>query len=184
MTQLDIQIQNEYFDWLCSHIDISDFVNTHKKLLMFLHSFDFSYTIPLDSNRAEDGISLRYRFGNDFEYDPRIISSSIDIKPCSVFEMMVALAFRFEESILNNPEYGDRTGNWFWEMIETLTLFDMDDFNFNKDIVSFKINRFLNREYEPNGLYGLFIVNNPKKDLRTTEIWYQAMWHFNEFYKS
>lgn len=39
------------------------------KLLRHLHNIDFQYMLPMDGNRAEDGIDLRYRFGYEKEYE-------------------------------------------------------------------------------------------------------------------
>ena len=43
-----------------------------------------------------------------------------------------------------------------------------------------KSSTFLNRQYEADGRGGLFIVRNSRFDLRTVEIWYQAMWYLDE----
>jgi len=50
--------------------------------------------LPMDGNRAEDGIDLRYRFGYEKEYEGSTIASYLDNSPCSVLEMLIALAFR------------------------------------------------------------------------------------------
>jgi hypothetical protein len=39
----------------------------------------------------------------------------------------------------------------------------------------------MDREYNPDGSNGgLFVLKNPRADLRETEIWYQAMWYLTE----
>ena len=101
--------------------------------------------------------------------------------PCSVLEMMVALAIRCEETIMDNPAYGDRTAQWFWGMIRTLGLYSMTDDRFDQEYVDMVIDRFLNRDYEPNGEGGLFKINNCKYDLRKIEIWYQLCWYLDRF---
>ena len=50
---------------------------------------------------------------------------------------------------------------------------------FDKQYVTKVIGRFLNREYEPNGKGGLFIINNCNDDLRDVEIWYQLCWYLD-----
>ena len=94
--------------------------------------------------------------------------------------MMVALAIRCEEHIMGDQDIGDRTGLWFWGMIENLGLLSMTDTAFNKRRVDEIIDIFLNREYKRNGEGGLFTVKNHRDDLRTVEIWYQLMWYLNE----
>jgi hypothetical protein len=99
--------------------------------------------------------------------------------PCSVFEMMIALAIRCEENIMDDPSKGDRTGQWFWGMITNLGLGSMMDHRFNKIFVDDTIKRFLDRDYEPDGKGGLFRIRNTNKDLRTVEIWYQLCWYLD-----
>ena len=74
---------------------------------------------------------------------------------------------------MDDPQLGDRTGQWCWGMITNLGLGSMTDDRFDSEYVEEKIDRFLNREYEPNGKGGLFTVKNRDCDMRKVEIWYQ-----------
>lgn len=175
-------IINQYFEWMYGLVYNKKISKrtSYRKLLYCLHNRDFDYILGLDGNRAEDGIELRYRFGNDFGYNQAIIASNLDDRPCSVLEMMVALAHRCEESIMDDPDIGDRTWEWFWSMIKNLNLYSMDDKNFDRDYVEDILTKFLNREYEPDGTGGLFTITSRNDDLRNVEIWYQMMWHLDE----
>lgn len=172
------QIKNEYFDWMI------DLVNANRgpkeisyiKLLTYLHNTEFTYLILRDRNRAEDGVDLRYRFGlirKHPEY-PEYLSG-----PSSVLEMMIALAIRCEECIMDDPAYGNRTSQWFWGMIVSLGLGGMTDAIFDRDYVEECLTRFLNREYERNGKGGLFTVKGTRRDMRKMEIWYQLNAYLN-----
>lgn len=175
------KINKEYFNWLCQFIRKPYFMSkSFYKLLYFLHTTDFNYIIDMDSNREDDGIELRYRFGYENSYDNPLIASFLDNRACSVLEMMVALAIRCEEHIMSDPDVGNRTWKWFWNMIKNLGLESMTDDNFDNDYVEKVITCFLNREYKPNGEGGLFTVNHCKYDLRTVEIWYQMCWYLDE----
>lgn len=167
------ELNNEYFDWMCHIVGYRHF----KKLLKRLHEIEFDYTIPMDGNRAEDGIELRYRFGYENSYDQLMIAAYLDDRPCSVLEMMIALAIRCEEDIMSNDDIGDQTRTWFWGMIESLGLDDETDKQYDEEHVDRVIDRFLKREYSRNGRGGLFTINNCKQDMRTTEIWYQMCWY-------
>ena len=173
---LSDRINNEYFEWLCELIDSKRFSKqvSYRKLLMHLHNIEFTWTIPLDDNRSDDGIQLRRRYGlhqNDMSVIDYILG------PCSVLEMMVGLAVRCEEWITDDTEYGDRTGQWFWGMVRSLGLSSMTNPSFDRDYVDDVIGRFLNHEYEPNGKGGLFTIRNCKYDLRKVEIWCQLSWY-------
>jgi len=174
------RINNEYFEWLFNLVCDGRFSKkvSYRKLLTYLHCIEFTYIVPNDSNRAEDGIDLRYRFV--LEKDCEHMSKYL-VGPCTVLEMMVALAVRCEESIMDNPSVGDRTGQWFWGMITNLGLGSMSDDIFDEDEVDYIVERFLNREYEPDGKGGLFTIKRCKYDLREIEIWYQLCWYLDNF---
>ena len=170
------RINDEYFDWLCEVVDSKRFSKhvSYRKLLMHLHSIEFTWFIPYDDNRADDGIMLRRKYA--LAHHDEELSDYIS-GPCSVLEMMAALAIRCEESIMDDTLFGNRTGQWFWGMIRNLGLSPMNDSNFDSEFVDDVIARFLNREYEPDGKGGLFTIKNCDHDLRTVEIWRQLSWY-------
>ena len=175
------RLEEEYFDWLCHFIrdDIHFGRVSYETLLRFLHTIEFTYSIYMDKNRAEDGKDLRYRFARDTGNDYDLVETCLCGNPCSVFEMMVALAIRCEEHIMEDMEYGERTSQWFWVMVDSLGLGGMDDTSFNRTRAAHIIRRFLSREYRPNGKGGLFTIENCSYDLREVEIWYQLNYYLN-----
>lgn len=175
-------ITDSYFDWMYSHVMYMRPADqpTYYTLLDYLHTRIFTYILPMDANRLEDGVDLRYRFGYECGYSDVDIAHELDIHPCSVLEMMVALAIRCEEHIMEDAEYGDRTPQWFWTMITNLGLNDMYDGNFDQDYVDRVIDRFLNRDYKRNGEGGLFRLERSDRDMRTADIWYQMNWYLSE----
>lgn len=177
------ELSREYFKWMCQLVCGKRYSKTlsYRRLLTRLNEIEFTYLIDLDGNRAEDGINLRYHFGYENGYDSRMIASYLDDCPCSVLEMMVALAVRCEEHIMADSELGDRTGQWFWNMIVSLGLGSMMDSRYDEEYVDSVIYRFLNREYERNGKGGLFTIEHCPRDLRGVEIWYQMSWYLNDF---
>lgn len=173
------QVSKQYFEWMYDILCWNS-RKSYRKLLSTLHNIDFMYDIPMDGNRAEDGISLRYRFGHEVSIADPIIATCLDTTPCSVLEMMVALALRYEEHIMCDDEYGDRTYIWFWDMIRNLGLSNMSDSHFDPERVEKAVYRMMYREYEADGTGGLFTIPGCPTDLRTVEIWYQGCWYLNE----
>lgn len=171
-------IANRYFNWLCD-IACGNRFSPHVsyvRLLRSLHNIDFKYIIAKDQNRYFDGLDLRSRF--------LYTTSQTDVHHtlsggCSVLEMITALAIRCEETIMDDPGIGDRTGQWFWGMIVNLGLGGMTDDRFDEGLVCEIIDRFLNRDYAPDGTGGLFTITNCNKDLRTVEIWNQMCWYLD-----
>lgn len=183
MTNRDIR--NQYFNWLSDLVYESGYSKTlsYKKLLIHLHSTEFRSLLPMDENRAEAGKNLRWRFVLNTDYDPadydRILGD-LD-EPCSVLELMVAIAIHMEEDIMDDPTVGDRTSQWFWGMVVNLGLGSMSDDRFDKRYFEDAMETFLNREYEPDGRGGLFTIRDCERDLRDVEIFHQVCWYINTF---
>lgn len=176
MTRNDIL--DEYFEWLFGLVSDNRPTKhiSFRKLLVRLHDTIFTYSIPKDQNRAEDGMSLRYRFACAHPYieDAELYLDG----PCSMLEMMIALAIRCEE-IMDNPDVGDRTGQWFWSMVVSLGLGAMTDKQFDRNLVDDILADFLRHNYEPNGRGGLFTIRRCNRDLRDVEIWVQLCWYLD-----
>lgn len=175
-----LEVKELYFDWIYRNMcGIQNRNVSYKKLLSYLFNANFDYILPMDANRLEDGIDLRYRFGRDTGV-PDYVIAAMDDTQCSILEMMVALAFRCEEHIMNDPDMGDRVAQWFWNMIMSLGLSSMTDKNYDQRLVDSVLYRFINREYEPSGKGGLFTIESGKYDMRNVDIWYQMMFYLNE----
>src|SRR4051794_9849769 len=103
-------IEELYFDWLCEKILSPRSPNYHD-LLLVLHRTEFVWVILGDKNRAEYGIDLRHDFLRETHY---MSESEWFDNPCSVLEMLVALAgmAQFETDI--------PTKKWFWIFMENL----------------------------------------------------------------
>lgn len=176
------RVIDDYFEWLLDWVCGKRYSKqvSYRRLLMLLHSIEFRYSIQRDRNRAKDGVDLRRRFALDRGDEE--LSGYLD-GPCSVLEMMVALAIRCEECIMDDPHIGDRTGQWFWGMIVNLNLGSMIDSRFDEEYAIDIIERFLDREYEPDGEGGLFTIRHCLEDLRDVEIWVQLLWYIDSIYE-
>lgn len=173
------RIENDYFEWMYDIVCENRFddEDSFRKLLTHLHDIEFTYSIPSDADRASDGLDLRYRYA----YEHHIMENIEDYisGPCSVLEMMIALALRCEETIMDNTNYGNRTSQWFWRMIVNLGLGYMLDSRYDEFHVESVIATLLNRDYEPNGQGGLFLIRHCDYDLRYVSIWDQMLWMCN-----
>lgn len=174
------ELIDAYFDWMYQLVIpfIDGTEPSYRKLLRYLNDVTFISKMTLDKNRASDGESLRYQFGYYCHVDSDDIGCTIDTRPCSVLEMMVALCIRMED-IAHDSNIGDRVPYWFAEMIRTLGLDGMDDEHFDRRAADILVRRFMQREYDPNGQGGLFYLETPFRDLRTVQIWYQMCWYLD-----
>lgn len=179
----DNDIRNDYFDWLYEKMTegrVHEHVS-YLKLFEYLHKTEFIFSIPNDVNRAKDGTELRYTYAMEKDEDHVEDILYILDGPCSVLEMMVALAIRAETTIMDNTLYGDRTKQWFWSMMMNLGLSTMTDDVFDERFVQNRIDIFLNRQYSYDGRGGLFFIPNTDTDLRNVEIWFQLCWYLDSF---
>ena len=157
-------MSQEYFEYLAGLVPNRQLPErNYSRLFLYLNDKKFNkYLIDRDRNRAQDGIYLRYLFNGDLSDYPD--------EDCSVLELLIGVAQK-TESRLYDWEAGDQTPTWFWMMLNNLGLADMDNSVFNPFDVDQKIERMMNRDYEPNGENGaLFVVNNPYEDFRNLEI--------------
>lgn len=181
-------INREYFNWLydlaCAEHYDENYIS-YRKLFEHLHSTEFVWLrrFPLDANRASDGVDLRRRFVltlNDHRryYDDYMYE--LDNGPCSILEMITALALRMEEDTMDDPELGNRASYWFWVMLQNLGISTMTDSRYDKNIIADALDIFLDRKYDANGRGGLFVLRHHTCDLRKFDIWVQAGWYMDE----
>lgn len=149
--------------------------NNYKLLMRKLHDIDFKWIIERDENRMKDGLAIRYSFFDDNEVDGGFT------RPCSVLEMMVALANRLDQEYIGDP--GDPHPEYlFWDMICNLGLDRFYNNNYDESEVVNIIDIWLNRQFKSDGFMSLFPLNNVTFDCREAEIWSLAMAYITENY--
>ena len=177
-------IVTEYYDWLVAKVyDASVKGDSYWNLLFYLlhRPFYWPNYIPLDENRAVDGLRLRDQYTDTYGGADEI-NEALGFDRCSWLEMMIALCIRLEDEVMSNSRIGNRTGDWFWAAITNLGLNHMTDRNFNADIVDACLQRFESRDYNSDGSGGgMYVLSNPlpDRDMRG-EIWYQLNWYMTE----
>lgn len=175
------RICDDYFEWLYNMVcsDITD--RSYYDLFRYLNTVTFEPIVLMDTNRADDGLALRYnKYGARKKLSNKELMDAFQGKPCSMLEMMIALAQRCDETIMYDYELGDRTAVWFWKMIENLGLSGMYDPYFDALQAGHIMYIFMNRHYEKDGTGGLFKIHDDTKDMRYIEIWYQMHFYLDE----
>lgn len=168
-----------YYPWLLDQV-ITTTDKTKRtqfsKLLMHLFKTPYMYVIGNDKNRADDGLKLRRLYEDETGND---IDNVFFIEDCSVLEMMVALSIRCENSIMDNPKYGNRTSQWFWQMITNLGLNGQTNDMYDERFVDDVLYTWMSHGYKRNGSGSLFVINNTTADTRNMEIWKQMCLYFD-----
>lgn len=163
-----------YFSWICKKIyNPINGQSEYSKLLKKLFDTEFVYE-PFDYDRARDGIALRGYYQDETGKDPEILGE------CNLLEMMVALVERYENSVMYDPQMGDRTGQWFWNMIVSLGLSGMTDENYDEKYASSCIERLESHRYDSDGKGGLFTIKNTPIPVNEMPIYVQINYFMNQ----
>ena len=172
-----------YFCWLIRLIGDDYIATNYQKLLNKLYTTEYVWELVYDKNRAADGLYLRKLFDTEMGNTGIIQPKMSDIPaPCSVLEMLIALARSAENNIMHDPDYGDRSPIWFWEMLENLGLDVYDDYNYFESEVDKIIDNFLHRRYGKNGVGGAFPVTKPAQNMRQKDLWWQMNAYLEEHF--
>lgn len=179
-----MNLDGVYFEWLYSHIGALSNPNPARGYFLLAeqaHQKDFAWSVLMDVNRAEDGVALREEFlkechasSGDWFARARDVDSWLR-EPCSMLEMMIALARRMAFETYIDGER-NLSGDWFRMFLRNMGIAQFTDDQYNEEVSSMINNALevvINRTYSENGEGGLFVLENPQEDLRNVELWYQ-----------
>lgn len=168
-------VEESYFAFLLNKVGETQ----HIELCKFLYKtpFIFPPEIESDGNRAVDGEEMRYEFivyagegVNNVAADESL--EQLLPKPCSVLEMLVALAIRIDRDIMGEPSINN-VQFWFRSMLCNIGAYDAP-----LPMAKGRIRSWLNREYDRNG--AMFRLQRPYRDQRKIGIWEQMSDYVNE----
>ena len=152
------------------------------RVLNVLAYVEWYNTMAEDVNRASDALEFRKWFIMKYPGWPKDAirdMAYMEGQP-SVLEVLIGIANRIwfvEYGLRKDIPEGSQFFNTkvTWELIGNLKLDISDHAWTDADDVDawFKVNRWLDRSFEPDGKGGLFPLTNPKKDQRKVEFWYQ-----------
>lgn len=164
----------DYKDWLLWRVHFSR--KTHGRLIEYLHSTDFRWSVAHDENRAGDGTWYREEFFKNCSLEEGKFK-----KPCSVLEMLVGLSIRMNNDFVGDPAE-EKPDIIFWEMICNLKLDQFDNDHFDSEMVDEIVQDWLDREFAYDGEGSIFPIKNPFRDQREIEIWSQMNDYIEENY--
>ena len=181
----EVNFANAYRNWIERQMNGQG----HRILFDYLYDTEFVWDkrIPMDENRAKDGVFLREEFSSEWGLEE---PESARYWPCSFLEFLVALSRRIENQIMYDPESDTDASTWFWEMMGNSGLDRCnDDWMLSQDymahmMVSEMVNKVMYRRYSPTGEGGLFPLRDPEMDQRRIQIWDQMNEYFWENYVS
>jgi len=159
-----------YYTYLVDKTGLDDREYSVMLSTLFCIPFEWSHKIPMDANRANDGMAMR----SEYELDTNMHADVVG--DCNVLEMLVALAIRID-SVMGVP-CEDHFDEWFCLMIDNLGLTPEMDPSGIRDVV----NRWMRRDIDHNGNGGLFPLEHTSEDQRELSIWDQMTCYINQYY--
>ena len=172
------KLEQQYYQWLTGLIP--GICKRYSTLIRCLYETPFRVLLLMDENRVGDGLGMRARFTYLFQMGVNERDILKRMRPCSVLEVMIGLAQRFEEDYMSQYD-GGTIDMWIMPMIDSLGLREYDDTRFNLYSYDRIMKDFLDRTYSPDGRGSLFYIPGTNTDMRGTEIWKQMMiWNENK----
>lgn len=150
---------SDYYLWLDSLVNDGN----HESLIRYLYEQPYRWQFTLDENRAAGGINLR----RTFAYENGVELKDVGFGPCSVLEMLIALAGRMTDMLTMD------IFDWFWSLISNLKLDRFDDGHFDERGISYILNVWLDRKYDERGNGSLFPLRGYSGDCKNLDIWTQ-----------
>jgi hypothetical protein len=168
------ELRERYFYWLydmvCPSTRQHGF-NAYTIICNWMQNIPFKEIVDHDDNRSQNGRDLRAKFLES------VGNTSSIVGPCSIFEMLVALAEQATFLADKTPPF------WFAIFLKNLGLDGYVDNQIRPpDTFSVRriIEKFNNRTYRPNGEGGLFPLHHTTENQRKVQIWYQLGAYINE----
>lgn len=156
-----------YYSWLISLLGDGYLERNYQKLLHRLFEKEFYWSVDYDGNQADNGLHLRKLYSRE-------TGCVCDVdRGCTVLEVLISLCRKCEDDLMYDPDDGDRTGYWFWIIMENLHLDVYDDGWYDPHAVDRILDIFLDRDYTRDGFGGPFPVYHHTQDLRDMDLWWQ-----------
>lgn len=173
-------LDDRYFEWLYSQfaaVRNRNPAQSYWELSRYLFTREFTWFVPNDDNRVEDGKELRCEFlseQGDDEFDPEWMDLG-----CSMLEMLVALARRASFESEATPV------TWFGQFLVNMGVDGFTDSEWSdsaRSIVDRLTTTVIDRTYLPDGRGGLFPLRQATRDQRKVELWFQMAEYLLESY--
>ena len=166
-----------YFDSLINELQVnSGDLNDYIPLLHQLYAIEFKVKLPKDNDRVAKAMLMRRQFEEISGYDLN------NMYGCSVLEVLVGLSVIIAEDILGDEEAPELKLVLFMDFLNNLGLMGCVGDRYDRGDACIRVEIWMNRDFEPDGLGSPFPLNNPPGDMRDAEIWKQAMWYLAEHY--
>lgn len=165
--------RDQYINWLANKVTV--YVGSDYSILIrCLWDIPFVWQLPDDQNRSADGNMLRAVYIQSHNVQHRDVVFPFE-DGCTFLEFLIGLSMRINDIMYEPNE--DKTHEYFWMMLGNMGLDHCTDGTYGKSWDDFLVNevtgRIMSRNYDFNGIGGLFPLQNPVEDQKKVPIWYQ-----------
>ena len=176
-----------YLEWLMDQMQIDrDGPEGYEKLCGVLMDIPFSWSIAMDSNRADEGRQLRGEWMGDSGDTLKL--RGVPDWTCTMMELLCVMARKLQyETLLSDYEAGIR--KWFMELLSNIGLDEYINEAFDEDYDQFDaetratVDAVIFRQYGWDGEGGLFPLMYPQRDQRRIELTDQMNDYLEENYE-
>jgi hypothetical protein len=162
------EIRESYLQWLEPQLrdEYSDNSKTYWGLVNLMFDTPFTWSVPMDDNRLQDGLDLRVEFSHEARISPRTLDR---LAPCSFLEVLIGLSRRLAFAA------GGQAPGWAWHLLTNLELHRLPDpLTPPRQRKAEEIMHVaMDRTYSPDGTGGFFPLAWPDGDQTQIELWYQ-----------
>lgn len=167
-----------YRMWLNNKVNTpSHPLTPYSQIMAFLFRAPFTPAYPGDDNRVGDIRDLRSQFANEGKLENLEYMGIQELEP-TMLELMISMSIRINTFASSDEDIS----KYFWDMMESLGLANMDDGKFNYSDASKIIMKFNDRLYSKNGRGSLFWIkkfNDNGYDATKLDLWTQSQAYLN-----
>jgi len=150
------------------------------RLLTILYNKEFYSLINYDENRAKDGTQLR----NLWQSENKLSEEDIAFGVAKILEVLLGISKRVWHEIYGS-KYSEKLdpSDIFWILLDNLGLTKFSDEYLASGMfeeIDEILVRWVERQYNKNGVGGIFPVLRASKNMRNLELWDQMSLYIHE----
>jgi hypothetical protein len=176
MRRTNPALKEDYLRWLESQLkDKYSSPGSYWELVNAMFEKEFVVMVPMDDNRAVDGLDLRAEFAREERLQPETMKF---LGAVSFLEVLIGLSRRLAFAA------GGQAPGWAWHLLDNLGLQRMSDplTRYKQRKVEDVMNAVISRTYNSDGVGGFFPLAWNEDDQTQIELWYQMHAYIEELH--
>lgn len=146
-------VEEQYLQWIQSMIDPS---HSFRRLIDYLYSVAYEWSVLIDENLEWSGVDLRKQFMKECDIHDVSSVASLLVRPCSILELLCGVAQDIELDLRDSVSGVCCISIRFLDILMYLKLDMQFDENFEPELVKKKLKVFLCKKSREKGYYAQF----------------------------